>query len=338
MTTRRSASCRRGTVGGIRQRAATLLACLALAACGGGGESGGPPPDDMSGVAGKICSGANGSGWCWQQPLPQGNAIVALAFADDVHGWAVGEMGTVLTTADGGVTWNGQQSATGLDLLSVVFTDSRTGWVASYANEVLRTTDGGATWERLASGSPNYVQALGASSADIAWVVDSGAAYVTQDGGRYWKTVTSPDSYGPLTVSPGLDVWRAPAFNDGTMALLRSSDLGVSWTPVAQPAIQPGLMRSGSQLRFTDRQHALFTTFESGFDSGAQLYVSRYAAWSTTDGGASWQGVTPSPGSIALGTARYLIADADTVYAAAPYESQPLVIERTTDRGRPGSA
>jgi len=35
------------------------------------------------------------------QPLP----IRALAFADDEHGWAVGEFGTILMTGDGGKTW-----------------------------------------------------------------------------------------------------------------------------------------------------------------------------------------------------------------------------------------
>jgi photosystem II stability/assembly factor-like uncharacterized protein len=40
------------------------------------------------------------------QPLP----IHGLAFADDQHGWAVGELGTILATSDGGRTWNRQRA------------------------------------------------------------------------------------------------------------------------------------------------------------------------------------------------------------------------------------
>jgi photosystem II stability/assembly factor-like uncharacterized protein len=39
-------------------------------------------------------------------PLP----IEALAFADDLHGWAVGALGTILATDDGGRTWRRQRS------------------------------------------------------------------------------------------------------------------------------------------------------------------------------------------------------------------------------------
>ncbi len=45
-------------------------------------------------------------GWEWQNPLPQGNSISAIRFADDkLHGWAVGADGVILYTADGGFQW-----------------------------------------------------------------------------------------------------------------------------------------------------------------------------------------------------------------------------------------
>jgi photosystem II stability/assembly factor-like uncharacterized protein len=39
-------------------------------------------------------------------PLP----LCAIAFADDQHGWAVGELGTILATSDGGRTWQSQRA------------------------------------------------------------------------------------------------------------------------------------------------------------------------------------------------------------------------------------
>src|SRR6266849_268151 len=45
------------------------------------------------------------SGWFWQNPLPQGNPLMAVSFVDANTGTAVGEYGTILRTTDGGATW-----------------------------------------------------------------------------------------------------------------------------------------------------------------------------------------------------------------------------------------
>ena len=42
-------------------------------------------------------------------PLP----LRAITFVDDQHGWAVGELGTVLATGDGGQTWRTQRAGGG---------------------------------------------------------------------------------------------------------------------------------------------------------------------------------------------------------------------------------
>ncbi|MFH1918962.1 MAG: YCF48-related protein [Planctomycetota bacterium] len=43
-------------------------------------------------------------------PTGQNLPIRGLAFVDDRHGWAVGELGTILSTTDGGQTWNRNRS------------------------------------------------------------------------------------------------------------------------------------------------------------------------------------------------------------------------------------
>ncbi len=53
---------------------------------------------------GKACTGADSGGWCWQNPLPQGNLILKQAWFDVQRGWAVGESGTILKTVDGGAS------------------------------------------------------------------------------------------------------------------------------------------------------------------------------------------------------------------------------------------
>ncbi len=44
------------------------------------------------------------TGWYWQNPYPQGNALKSISFISTVadEGWAVGELGTAIYTKDGG--------------------------------------------------------------------------------------------------------------------------------------------------------------------------------------------------------------------------------------------
>ncbi|UCD56149.1 MAG: hypothetical protein JSV16_09930, partial [Candidatus Hydrogenedentota bacterium] len=67
------------------------------------------------------------TGWVWQNPLPQGNTLRSVCFADANTGTAVGDCGTILRTTDGGATWVSQTSGTSNHLYGVCFTDANTG-------------------------------------------------------------------------------------------------------------------------------------------------------------------------------------------------------------------
>jgi photosystem II stability/assembly factor-like uncharacterized protein len=65
----------------------------------------------VAGTPGTRVLHSGDSGRTWQaadtaQPLP----IRSLAFAGEQHGWAVGDLGTILATADGGRTWRKQRA------------------------------------------------------------------------------------------------------------------------------------------------------------------------------------------------------------------------------------
>src|SRR3954467_6699756 len=49
------------------------------------------------------------SGWYWGNPLPQGNTLHGLAFAGGA-GYAAGDLGTLLRTSDGGLSWQALRS------------------------------------------------------------------------------------------------------------------------------------------------------------------------------------------------------------------------------------
>ena len=84
--------------------------------------------------------------WRWQNPLPQGNLLESVFFTDSNTGYAVGNAGTILKTADGGVTWSIYSSGPINQLNSVFFTDANTGFAAgtgSTGDLILKTSDAG---------------------------------------------------------------------------------------------------------------------------------------------------------------------------------------------------
>ncbi|MDI6827648.1 MAG: YCF48-related protein, partial [Armatimonadota bacterium] len=71
------------------------------------------------------------SGWIWQNPLPQGNNLADVHFVNSSNGWAVGDVGTILKTTNGGATWTPQVSKTVENLVDITFVDYVKGWICS---------------------------------------------------------------------------------------------------------------------------------------------------------------------------------------------------------------
>ncbi|MFP4471125.1 MAG: YCF48-related protein, partial [Bacteroidales bacterium] len=64
----------------------------------------------------------------WVNPLPQGNTLNAIHFIDNQNGWAVGDHGTLLKTADGGSGWQIVGSPVNENLQDVFFLHQDHGW------------------------------------------------------------------------------------------------------------------------------------------------------------------------------------------------------------------
>ncbi len=102
---------------------------------------------DPAGAAGLIVRGALGGPWTEQWTGPQRLADVHMADATD--GWAVGDGGLVLHTADGS-SWAPQAAGVTEDLTAVSPLDGQRAWAVGDGEAILRTTDGGLTWTRSA--------------------------------------------------------------------------------------------------------------------------------------------------------------------------------------------
>lgn len=75
-----------------------------------------------------------------------------LSFVDSLNGWAAGESGTIIRTADGGDSWVIQNSTLPTFIMDIFFADINYGWALSLRDEfpfnsiLLRTTNGGNEW------------------------------------------------------------------------------------------------------------------------------------------------------------------------------------------------
>lgn len=141
-----------------------------------------------------LLSDDHGANWR-QATTPVSVSLTAVRFVDARHGWAVGHLGTVLHSGDGGETWvkqldglaaaqlvlkqaeqrahdaaEGEREAAeravrnarrlvdeGPDkpFLDVHFADTRTGYVLGAYNQVFRTDDGGLSWRPWHERVPN---------------------------------------------------------------------------------------------------------------------------------------------------------------------------------------
>ncbi len=126
-------------------------------------------------------------------------------FADSTHGWAVGNRydqatGTypdcILSTTDGGVTWNVHDTGTYVNLTAVDFCDATHGWAVGNEDTIFATDDGGLTWHAQPTGTSVFWRAVSFPDASHGWVAGyQGTILATSDGGATWSV--QPWTYPP---------------------------------------------------------------------------------------------------------------------------------------------
>lgn len=185
-------------------------------------------------------------GWVDESPsaLTLAN-LNGVHFVDRLHGWAVGDQGTILATNNAGLTWVKMNSlSTGYTLNAVFFATGSHGFVVGSAGRILESTDGGLTWTVRTGIDTDS----GASLNDIAFVDDKtgfivgngGLILRTRDGGANWtRYLPGVTSSNLLTVSatiqPGPDTTAWAMGASGTS--VDTEDGGASWQIVATPFI-----------------------------------------------------------------------------------------------------
>jgi len=169
-------------------------------------------------------------------------------FIDADRGWAVGGwirdkrvavyggMGVILSTSDGGRSWDEQWRGKGPWFYDLHFISSKTGYVCGGYGTVLKTTDGGCTWQGpLPTGVNDWLYGIHFTDERRGWVVGANETILhTSDGGLTWERQAAGSWRRPNSVRERL---RALGFADaeygwavgGHGTILHTSDGGAHW-------------------------------------------------------------------------------------------------------------
>nr|WP_132577102.1 YCF48-related protein [Pseudomonas aeruginosa] len=136
-----------------------------------------------------LLSDDQGRQWRQARSVPLSTPLTGVSFVDARHGWAVGHWGAILSTADGGESWQVQHLSSEEDrpLFAVHFFDARQGVAVGLWSLVLTTEDGGKTWTEQPLQAPP-----GAKRADLnlmgLFADNHGTLYATAEHGQVLRS------------------------------------------------------------------------------------------------------------------------------------------------------
>jgi photosystem II stability/assembly factor-like uncharacterized protein len=268
----------------------------------------------------------NNGGATWTAQGSDTHAISDVSFVDPANGWASIGSGVayVLHTSTAGAFWDQQSTSYSGIFTAVDFVDANTGWMARHGvPSIIKTTNGGLNWLPALTLPVDYIHSLemydqfrGVACGDAYiestvdganWTIDStglsgfqctsvpsaDAAYCAGDNGLILKSSDLLDWYPISRFTQG--DFRAVCTPDNPYRvwacgengiILHSDDAGTTWQLQDQPLADVDFL---FDIRFLDDQTG-FACGRVGTSSGCVL--------KTTDGGETWQDVTPA-GSIA---------------------------------------
>ena len=170
-----------------------------------------------------------------------------VALAPDVA-WAVGDLGVIIHTADGGATWKSvrvpEENFNDTELPdrifnAIEFSTPESGWITGEFGTLLRSQDGGATWQgaRELEGAVEDIYLIGMANTGemLSYACGvGGVAIRTQDGGASWSTLSVPTGAGLYDIAAAGE--KVIAVGDRGVIFI-SSDSGETWSEPERPEL-----------------------------------------------------------------------------------------------------
>jgi photosystem II stability/assembly factor-like uncharacterized protein len=208
-------------------------------------------------------------------------------FLDQNRGWAVGSRGTILSTIDGGLSWQKKTHATDDAIRDIYFADELNGFLVCERNiydlksndesraYLMKTVDGGEHWKRVSLRGGNVDARLMRaifSRGGRGWAIgEGGAIFVTNDFGSNWMRLQAPTRYLLLggTFVDDNHGWLVGA----AATILQTTDGGETW--------HQARLLTATNVRFNSTS---FVNSRLGWTVGTGGAIYR-----TVNGGRSWQ-------------------------------------------------
>jgi len=268
-------------------------------------------------TANKVLQNKIGSSSTVLPSNPYTSNLRSVYFIDVQRGWVVGDGGTILSTSNGGKTWDKQSSGSDAALRSIQMqmqTDALHGWVVGSDGTILVTSNGGKTWDKQSSGTGALLNSIQMQTdGSHGWVVGGGGIILsTSNGGKTWDKQSSGTGALLNSIRMQADGQRGWVVGGGG-TILFSSDGGKTWDKQSSGT---GVLLNSIQMQ-ADGQHGwvvgdggtILTTRDygktwdkqsSGFIAllqSIQMQADSQRGWvvggggtilSTSDGGKTW--------------------------------------------------
>jgi photosystem II stability/assembly factor-like uncharacterized protein len=209
------------------------------------------------------------------------------------HAWVAGYWGKILHTADGGKTWELQNSGTDKSLYSAIFLNEKQGMITGQGGIIIHTKDGGKTWVKNPEITKHHLISAAYADPQNIWTVgDFGTIFHSPDGGKTWhdrSLNTWPaeklDEFLRPEENPDLVLNRVYFYDArhgwivGEFAhILYTSDGGVTWEPQENFREEIPSNTYLFDIRFRDPNHGWLVGLAG-------------SAFITDNGGQSWERV-----------------------------------------------
>lgn len=218
----------------------------------------------------------------------------AVHFTDSLTGWAVGDLGTIIHTTDGGEEWSFQESNMDHPIADVFFLDAQRGWAAAqnytdppYGTLLLTTENSGLQWDVVPYPEENiFINCILFLDSLNGWMGGSPHAIVrTTDGGETWEQAAVDTS--TLAFFPVLSInfwddqfgYASGGVFDIAGVTWRTSDGGETWQAID---VSDAPADEVHELHLLDSVNVIGIGGDPDFAFGA-------AVIRTADGGENWE-------------------------------------------------
>jgi photosystem II stability/assembly factor-like uncharacterized protein len=194
-------------------------------------------------------------------------------------GYAIGEVGYLVKTTDGGNTWRGlsTQSSNGISSGSINYVDlsfvsTTVGYMVGTGGNIVKTSDGGTTWANL------VVNNNAASITSVQFFSD-GTGFIADVNGKVFKSTNAGVTWTLLSTNTSTQLNKMSFYNSqigyivGANGIVLSTiDGGTNWT----------LKTLGNSLNIT-------SVFADPISQGQTAWLTTPSSvYKTTDGGTTW--------------------------------------------------